>query len=122
MAAIEGSDCGLEGGAGGGRCSKRVVHFDRDSKLDELAREMDRLQEEIEGLQKGFQNEEKKKDDAAAGEDPICFTCMEYKKGAALFPCGHTFCWRCTSRLRRGQGPCPYCFKRFWTAVPSSLL
>ncbi|KAL3686021.1 hypothetical protein R1sor_004043 [Riccia sorocarpa] len=104
MAAVEGSGCGVEGvekGAGvrGEKSSKKVVDFDRESKLDELARQMDLLQQKIEGLKREFQEGEKDK-----SGDPMCFACLEYKKGAALFPCGHTFCWTCTSRILASIG------------------
>ncbi|BBN00204.1 hypothetical protein MPTK1_1g27230 [Marchantia polymorpha subsp. ruderalis] len=102
--------------------SKKVVDFDRESKLDELQKEMERLQREIEELKEEFQRPLllKEANDDAKAKDPLCFTCAERKKGAALFPCGHTFCWKCTSQLRRGKGPCPFCYQQFWTAVPAS--
>lgn len=44
------------------------------------------------------------------GEDPLlCCVCMVGRKGAALIPCGHTFCRSCTKQLFAGRGACPLC-------------
>ncbi|GMI72699.1 hypothetical protein like AT4G03965 [Hibiscus trionum] len=39
----------------------------------------------------------------------ICCVCMERKKGAALIPCGHTFCSACARLLWVNRGSCPLC-------------
>ncbi|KAK8592240.1 hypothetical protein V6N13_062826 [Hibiscus sabdariffa] len=43
------------------------------------------------------------------GSDSICCVCMERKKGAALIPCGHTFCSACSRLLWVNRGSCPLC-------------
>eukprot|EP00250_Pteridium_aquilinum_P005971 c15977_g1_i1 orf=407-2245(+) len=44
------------------------------------------------------------------GEDPLlCCVCMVRRKGAALIPCGHTFCRICSKQLFAGRGACPLC-------------
>lgn len=44
------------------------------------------------------------------GEDPLlCCVCMIRRKGAALIPCGHTFCRICAKQLFAGRGACPLC-------------
>ncbi|KAF8414158.1 hypothetical protein HHK36_002157 [Tetracentron sinense] len=43
------------------------------------------------------------------GSDVVCCVCMERKKGAALVPCGHTFCRVCSRELWLNRGSCPIC-------------
>ncbi|MCO5561063.1 hypothetical protein L7F22_014684 [Adiantum nelumboides] len=45
-------------------------------------------------------------------EEPLalfCCVCMVRRKGAALIPCGHTFCRICSKQLYAGRGACPLC-------------
>ncbi|GLT94061.1 hypothetical protein SLE2022_118220 [Rubroshorea leprosula] len=47
--------------------------------------------------------------DDGGGNDWVCCVCMERKKGAALIPCGHTFCRVCSRELWVSRGSCPVC-------------
>ncbi|XP_021719756.1 uncharacterized protein LOC110687416 [Chenopodium quinoa] len=42
------------------------------------------------------------------GSDTVCCVCMERKKGAALIPCGHTYCRVCSRELWLNRGSCPF--------------
>lgn len=44
-----------------------------------------------------------------AGEYNNCCVCMVRHKGAALIPCGHTFCRLCSRELWVQRGNCPLC-------------
>ncbi|CAM6129866.1 unnamed protein product [Calypogeia fissa] len=89
---------------------------DRVTRIDELEQKLERLGSMIEALKEEVK--ERAVEDAGAGTmDPVCNNCLARKKGAALFPCGHTFCWKCTSALRRGRGPCPSCNHYFWSVL-----
>lgn len=43
------------------------------------------------------------------GSDSMCCVCMGRKKGAALIPCGHTYCRVCTREVWLNRGSCPLC-------------
>ncbi|XP_010422245.1 PREDICTED: death-associated inhibitor of apoptosis 1-like [Camelina sativa] len=43
------------------------------------------------------------------GNDSMCCVCMGRKKGAALIPCGHTFCRVCSREVWLNRGSCPLC-------------
>ncbi|KAL2630799.1 hypothetical protein R1flu_015485 [Riccia fluitans] len=44
------------------------------------------------------------------GMDPaVCCVCMEGRKGAAIIPCGHTFCRTCAWEVWNKRGVCPLC-------------
>lgn len=63
--------------------------------------------EEVGHVQAGVPQEEK-----VVGEEPLallCCVCMVRRKGAALIPCGHTFCRICSKQLFAGRGACPLC-------------
>ncbi|KAJ0443364.1 putative transcription factor C2H2 family [Helianthus annuus] len=47
--------------------------------------------------------------DEGLGKDQMCCVCMGRKKGAALIPCGHTFCRVCCRELWLNRGSCPLC-------------
>ncbi|KAI7740998.1 hypothetical protein M8C21_016564 [Ambrosia artemisiifolia] len=47
--------------------------------------------------------------DEEVGMDQMCCVCMGRKKGAALIPCGHTFCRVCCRELWLNRGSCPLC-------------
>ncbi|KAI5061624.1 hypothetical protein GOP47_0024129 [Adiantum capillus-veneris] len=51
-------------------------------------------------------------EEGLVGEEPLalfCCVCMVRRKGAALIPCGHTFCRICSKQLFAGRGACPLC-------------
>ncbi|XP_074576623.1 uncharacterized protein LOC141833103 [Curcuma longa] len=55
-------------------------------------------------------------EDRSDGEGPSgsdrwwwCCVCMGRRNGAALIPCGHTFCRPCAREMRAGRGACPLC-------------
>ncbi|KAH7444296.1 hypothetical protein KP509_02G072400 [Ceratopteris richardii] len=55
---------------------------------------------------------EARQDEGLVGEEPLallCCVCMVRRKGAALIPCGHTFCRLCSKQLFAGRGACPLC-------------
>lgn len=52
---------------------------------------------------------EKEKEENVLGNDSVCCVCMGRKKGAALIPCGHTFCRVCSRELWLNRGSCPLC-------------
>ncbi|XP_072958607.1 uncharacterized protein [Typha angustifolia] len=39
----------------------------------------------------------------------VCCVCVEREKGAAMVPCGHTFCRVCARKVWRSRGSCPLC-------------
>ncbi|WCJ20136.1 RING/U-box superfamily protein [Euphorbia peplus] len=43
------------------------------------------------------------------GNDSMCCVCMVRKKGAALIPCGHTYCRVCSREVWVNRGSCPLC-------------
>ena len=46
----------------------------------------------------------------AMANDPLqCCVCMVGRRGAALIPCGHTFCRSCSKQLFAERGACPLC-------------
>uniref|UniRef100_A0A7C8YGW9 RING-type domain-containing protein n=1 Tax=Opuntia streptacantha TaxID=393608 RepID=A0A7C8YGW9_OPUST len=42
-------------------------------------------------------------------DDSVCCVCMGRKKGAAMIPCGHTYCRVCSREVRITRGCCPLC-------------
>ncbi|CAM6088458.1 unnamed protein product [Calypogeia fissa] len=94
--------------------------FNKAAKLDELQEKLDRLQSMLDGLEEEMNERAREDAGIAPNMDPVCNSCLVRKKGAALVPCGHTFCWKCTSDLRRGKGPCPSCNCNFWNALSVS--
>ncbi|KAE8728849.1 hypothetical protein F3Y22_tig00004072pilonHSYRG00327 [Hibiscus syriacus] len=54
-------------------------------------------------------DEKEKGTSVEPGSDSMCCVCMERKKGAALIPCGHTFCRVCSRLLWVNRGSCPLC-------------
>ncbi|XP_044501511.1 uncharacterized protein LOC123222678 [Mangifera indica] len=57
----------------------------------------------------GFEEEEEEEEEESAGVESTCCVCMVRHKGAALIPCGHTFCRLCSRELRVQRGSCPLC-------------
>ncbi|KAL4312273.1 hypothetical protein GQ457_01G043320 [Hibiscus cannabinus] len=58
------------------------------------------------------EEEEKEKEKGRCmemGSDSMCCVCMGRKKGAALIPCGHTFCRVCSREVWLNRGSCPLC-------------
>ncbi|KAL7598081.1 uncharacterized protein LOC111878857 [Lactuca sativa] len=45
----------------------------------------------------------------ARGIGSMCCLCTERNKGAALIPCGHTYCRVCSRAMWSKQGSCPLC-------------
>ncbi|XP_010546548.1 PREDICTED: uncharacterized protein LOC104818608 [Tarenaya hassleriana] len=43
------------------------------------------------------------------GCDRVCCVCMGREKGAALIPCGHTYCRVCSRKIWLDRGTCPLC-------------
>ncbi|XP_010533787.1 PREDICTED: uncharacterized protein LOC104809475 [Tarenaya hassleriana] len=43
------------------------------------------------------------------GCDPVCCVCMGREKGAAMIPCGHTYCRVCSREIWVDRGTCPLC-------------
>lgn len=43
------------------------------------------------------------------GIGTLCCLCTERNKGAALIPCGHTYCRVCSRAMWLKQGSCPLC-------------
>ncbi|KAG4948822.1 hypothetical protein AAZX31_15G107600 [Glycine max] len=68
-----------------------------------------RLLEETEGGDAATAEKEKEKEENVLGNDSVCCVCMGRKKGAALIPCGHTFCRVCSRELWLNRGSCPLC-------------
>lgn len=50
-------------------------------------------------------------DDVSGGRGigTLCCLCTERNKGAALIPCGHTYCRVCSRAMWSKQGSCPLC-------------
>lgn len=49
-------------------------------------------------------------EESGGGLDALCCCiCMVGRKGAALIPCGHTFCRSCSKHLWAHRGACPLC-------------
>ncbi|XP_031092299.1 RING finger protein 141-like [Ipomoea triloba] len=46
---------------------------------------------------------------AAIGGESLCCVCMERNRGAALIPCGHTYCRVCSRELWLNKRSCPLC-------------
>ncbi|XP_022769545.1 uncharacterized protein LOC111313098 [Durio zibethinus] len=57
------------------------------------------------------EEEEEEEDvvEASGGIEHTCCVCMVRHKGAALIPCGHTFCRLCSRELLVQRGNCPLC-------------
>ncbi|KAL6992859.1 hypothetical protein U1Q18_010979 [Sarracenia purpurea var. burkii] len=51
----------------------------------------------------------KEESGGGVGCDSMCCVCMERKKGAALIPCGHTFCRVCSREVWLTRASCPLC-------------
>lgn len=63
------------------------------------------LEETAEG---GDLERERKREDGE-GSDQVCCVCMGRKKGAALIPCGHTYCRVCSREVWLHRRSCPLC-------------
>ncbi|KVH93089.1 uncharacterized protein LOC112516345 [Cynara cardunculus var. scolymus] len=48
-------------------------------------------------------------DDGNSAVGTLCCLCIERNKGAALIPCGHTYCRVCSRAMWSKQGSCPLC-------------
>ncbi|KAI3682600.1 hypothetical protein L1987_82683 [Smallanthus sonchifolius] len=48
-------------------------------------------------------------EEEGTGDCHVCCGCRGKHKGAALGPCGHTFCKHCTKELHVSKGNCPTC-------------
>nr|GMD35264.1 mitochondrial ubiquitin ligase activator of nfkb 1-like [Ipomoea batatas] len=48
-------------------------------------------------------------DGIAIGGESLCCVCMERNRGAALIPCGHTYCRVCSRELWLNKRSCPLC-------------
>nr|GMD30111.1 mitochondrial ubiquitin ligase activator of nfkb 1-like [Ipomoea batatas] len=46
---------------------------------------------------------------AIGGGESLCCVCMERNRGAALIPCGHTYCRVCSRELWLNKRSCPLC-------------
>ncbi|WCJ37490.1 RING/U-box superfamily protein [Euphorbia peplus] len=71
-----------------------------------------RLIEETDGVD--FRKKKKKRRETQSEEfvsenDCVCCVCMERNKGAALIPCGHTYCRVCSREMWLNRGCCPIC-------------
>ncbi|XP_019158856.1 PREDICTED: RING finger protein 141-like [Ipomoea nil] len=49
------------------------------------------------------------KDGIGDGGESLCCVCMERNRGAALIPCGHTYCRVCSRELWLNKRTCPLC-------------
>ncbi|XP_057497498.1 uncharacterized protein LOC130782828 [Actinidia eriantha] len=67
-----------------------------------------RLLEETDGGD-GERETGEKDEEGRVGSDSLCCVCMGRSKGAALIPCGHTFCRVCSRELWLNRGSCPLC-------------
>ncbi|GFY91704.1 RING/U-box superfamily protein [Actinidia rufa] len=67
-----------------------------------------RLLEETDGGD-GERETGEKDEKGRVGSDSVCCVCMWRSKGAALIPCGHTFCRVCSRELWLNRGSCPLC-------------
>lgn len=67
--------------------------------------------ERASSLMKLLEEEEGGDGEGSSGVDRWwwCCVCMGRGKGAALIPCGHTFCRACAREMRAGRGACPLC-------------
>lgn len=84
--------------------------------LEETDREMG-----LEGSRYILSDDDEEDDDEEGGVDEdedvvgggsmehTCCICMVRHKGAALMPCGHTFCRMCSRELMVSKGNCPIC-------------
>nr|XP_043611458.1 zinc-binding protein A33-like [Erigeron canadensis] len=52
---------------------------------------------------------EEEEEEEDIGDCNICCGCKGKHKGAAIGPCGHTFCKHCTKELHVSRGNCPTC-------------
>ncbi|CAL5409449.1 unnamed protein product [Camellia sinensis] len=68
-----------------------------------------RLLAETDGVDGGRETTEEQDGKGGVGCDSTCCVCMGRKKGAALIPCGHTFCRVCSRELWLIRGSCPLC-------------
>ncbi|KAJ0700967.1 putative transcription factor C2H2 family [Helianthus annuus] len=48
-------------------------------------------------------------DDVGGGIGTLCCLCTERNKGAALIPCGHTYCRACSRGMWSKRKACPLC-------------
>lgn len=63
----------------------------------ELEREKEKEEREDPGLEVGIES------------DSVCCVCMGRRKGAAMIPCGHTYCRACSREVWLTRGSCPLC-------------
>ncbi|KAL7212270.1 hypothetical protein ACSBR2_015027 [Camellia fascicularis] len=68
-----------------------------------------RLLAETDGVDGGRETTEERDGKGGVGCDSMCCVCMGRKNGAALIPCGHTFCRVCSRELWLIRGSCPLC-------------
>ncbi|KAL9236585.1 hypothetical protein vseg_011235 [Gypsophila vaccaria] len=88
-----------EGGGGGDETPSRV-------SLMRL------LEETADGGERKPKEEEEEEEEEEREDERVCCVCMGRKKGAALIPCGHTYCRECSQRLWLHRGTCPLCNHR----------
>ncbi|KAK9681475.1 hypothetical protein RND81_10G005400 [Saponaria officinalis] len=67
---------------------------------------------EVERENKGGERKEGEEEEEEGGSERVCCVCMGRKKGAALIPCGHTYCRHCSQQLWLQRGTCPLCNHR----------
>nr|XP_043626935.1 uncharacterized protein LOC122598401 [Erigeron canadensis] len=60
-------------------------------------------EEEVDGVKTA------ESDQSEGGIGTLCCLCTERNKGAALIPCGHTYCRVCSRSMWSKQGLCPLC-------------
>lgn len=63
----------------------------------------------FEGIDGGDVKEAEEDDGGGGGVGTLCCLCTERNKGAALIPCGHTYCRVCSRAMWSKQGSCPLC-------------
>ncbi|KAL8213935.1 hypothetical protein R6Q57_003384 [Mikania cordata] len=75
-----------------------LLSTDRSNYIDEHDEDEEHEDERLEG-----------DEEECTGECHVCCGCKAKHKGAALGPCGHTFCKHCTKELQIAKGYCPTC-------------
>lgn len=76
----------------------RLLEESGDHKLDLVEREKG-----------GDHDHDRDNQEGEVGSDRMCCVCMGRKKGAALIPCGHTYCRVCSREVWLNRGCCPLC-------------